>query len=75
MEINAYIGGHQFETKADYTPAQVGGREVEPLDDKFEVTEIRLGGIDVTQLLFEEACDLYDQICGQVETKFREGDL
>ena len=63
--ISTYIGGHKFEVETEYTP------EIKQTADE----AIFLGDSNVTKLLVEEACDLFDRICAQAMTRIKEGDL
>ena len=73
--ISTYIGGHKFEVEAEYTP-EINQTADEPFEDEeLEITAIFLGDSNVTKLLVEEACDLFDRIYAQAMTRIKEGDL
>jgi len=73
--ISTYIGGHKFEVETEYTP-EIKQTADEPFEDEeLEITAIFLGDSNVTKLLVEEACDLFDRIYAQAMTRIKEGDL
>ena len=75
MIVNAYVGGHAFEVKCEYTPEIVGGLEEPFEEEELEITAIFLGEHDVTKLINEEAPDLSDKIFAQAMLRIKWGDL
>ena len=73
MIVNAYVGGHAFEVKCEYTPEIVGGLEEPFEDEELEITKIFLGEYNINQLINEEAPDLFDKIAAQAMTRIKEG--
>ena len=75
MIVNAYVGGHAFEVKCEYTP-EIKQTADEPFEDEeLEITAIFLGDSNVTKLMNEEAPDLSDKIFAQAMLRIKWGDL